>query len=203
MERIYRNSGIADFYALPHEHAPREVATHLAPMVKLLDLLGGNCWIAGGAIRDRVAQESHVDTDVFFANDEAFADARARLYTADAVRTVLLDALAVWRAETEFGRIDLVRKRFADPLFTIQAFDFTACCAALSKTHFVMHRDFMSDAIGKKLRINALPEPRSTVRRVKRFAKRGWTMAQEELAWLHAEAEKTARGAEDEYEAWE
>jgi hypothetical protein len=74
-------------------------------------------------------------------------------------------------------KIQLVGQHFfTSPQETISMFDFTVCCAAVDKNQLYTHETFFMDLAGRKLVINRLPFPLSTMQRMQRYIKKGYTI---------------------------
>jgi len=134
-----------------------------------------NGWIAGGAVRDYFSRTpTNSDIDVFFKSAKDLADglksikkAKARLlYTHEHVEGFLLNR----------KHVQLIKKHFfAGPAETIAEFDFTVCCAAVDHAGEVYtHEHFFEDLAGKRLAINSLPFPLSTLERLQKYAQKGF-----------------------------
>lgn len=132
-------------------------------------------WIAGGAVRDFFSQQpTDSDIDVFFADVEGFAKAQATMVATDgAVRIYenpAMDAFR-WRGKT----VQLIRQHFfPTPQDTIAAFDFTVCCCAVDLNDVVVHEHFFDDLAGRRLAINRLPFPMSTLERLQKYVAKGY-----------------------------
>lgn len=68
------------------------------------------------------------------------------------------------------------RYKFESPEATIKNFDFTIVCAAYDGENFFHHERFYLDVAQKRLVINELPKPLSTMQRALRYTRRGYTM---------------------------
>lgn len=132
-------------------------------------------FIAGGAVRDYFSQsKEETDIDVFFANGVDMRDCLERLKSQEGVKKIydndllagfLFSGLHVQVIKTHF---------FALPVDAIAAFDFTVCCAAVSLDNVFVHEFFFDDLAGRRLAINALPFPLSTLERMQRYIKKGY-----------------------------
>jgi hypothetical protein len=148
-------------------------------------------WIAGGALRAFFAREEIKDIDVFFAKAKDF-DAVSKLAKQDT--DVILDNDTVLRVRYKDTVLDLVRRPFHTAVETLANFDFTVACCALSSQALYFDDNFFYDLAAKRLRINALPFPVSTLVRLQRYAHRGYhacpeTMRQIALA-IHTKSEQ-------------
>lgn len=172
-----RRWGLEENFCLVPLDRPALLASFGAPMGKLfelLDMLGENVWIAGGAIRDIACGKPSKDIDVYFAGGDDFD--RVLKHLLGCGSTLVRELPVVTVLDTPFGRMDLVKKYADGPLATIRGFDFICCCAAISASSFAYHRSFVEQAHAGALRFNACPNPGPTVRRALRFLDRGWSM---------------------------
>jgi len=138
-----------------------------------------NCWIAGGCLRDYFAgQYFRSDIDVFFPNEKEFKGAYdyfskdyhkrdSRLVFEDKKHTVF---------EIDKTRYDLVKMFFSSPEDTISQFDFTACSVAIDRVNIYHHERFFIDLAKRRLVINKLPYPLSTLQRLQKYIKKGYTI---------------------------
>lgn len=160
-------------------------------------------WIAGGALRAHFANEKVKDIDVFFPSRSAFKAVWKKI---EDNSEVLVDNGTVRRILylTQKTPIDLVKRPFSSLTATLEAFDFTVACAALSSCALYFHKDFFYDLAGRRLRINALPFPAATLVRLQRYAHRGYHACPEtmrQLALAINGASREALEAENLYHA--
>jgi hypothetical protein len=134
-------------------------------------------WIAGGAVRDYFARvKGDSDIDVFFPSEEVFKSQSKALEDGalDGAKLVYDNSTAtgfVWRKR----EIQLIKRHYFDsPLSTIKMFDFTVCCAAVDLRGVYFHEHFFEDLAGRRLAINALPFPLSTLQRLQRYVQKGF-----------------------------
>jgi tRNA nucleotidyltransferase/poly(A) polymerase len=141
-----------------------------------LDLLDPiECWVAGGAVRDYFTV-GHItsDVDVFFKNKTDFDAAFSKLseiqkpsYSDDRIANFYIQK----------RKIQLIQSHFFDsPEESIKSFDFTVCCAAVDRNQVYTHETFFIDLSRRRLVINALPYPLSTLERLQKYIKRGYTI---------------------------
>lgn len=132
-------------------------------------------WIAGGAVRDYFARmDSKSDIDVFFSSRDNFRSSVELLIKLRGFRKLYdHDVIAAFRWKQKV--VQLIGTHFFDsPQETIKSFDFTVCCCAVSKEGVVVHEHFLSDLAGRRLAINSLPFPLSTLERLQKYAARGF-----------------------------
>lgn len=135
-----------------------------------------NGWIAGGAVRDYFARvKSESDIDVFFPSEDACKS------QAESLEGALSGAKKVYDNDTATGfvwrnrEVQLIKRHYFDsPQSTIESFDFTVCCAAVDLNGVYVHEHFFEDLAGRRLAINALPFPLSTMQRLQKYIQRGY-----------------------------
>lgn len=185
-------SKVDDFYDIPAHAAPGV----FGPLRELVRVANVPCWVAGGALRDAMRGEPSRDIDLFFASSSDVLTARNNI-VAGRPYEVLLDCDSVHRISLDGVVYDFIKHAYGRPLTTLWAFDFTAVCAAIGATHFAYHVDFAIDAMAKRLRINELKFPHSTLRRVEKFTPRGWEIDAETLGEIQRACASQIEG--DEY----
>lgn len=159
---------------------------------------GLNVWIAGGALKSYLESGHIEDTDVDFYSSS---------------RQELTKLVLILRKEYKFKHylitknaikgtgyikgkkvdIDIVKRLFKDMHETIDNFDFTVTCFATNGKDFVYHPSAPFDLLRKRLVINNLPFPLSTLQRMQKYIKRGYWIcnggmleiakAQSEIDW--------------------
>ncbi len=155
----------------------------------ILDDLGDvYCWVAGGALREyfTVGHAKASDVDVFFQDKEAFEAAKKALLAkgpqegkaATSITTIMtFENDRITNFIHKKHKVQLIStKYFVDPQETIENFDFTVCCAAVDKADVYHHQTFFMDLAKKRLVINALPYPLSTMQRMQRYIQKGYTI---------------------------
>lgn len=133
-------------------------------------------WIAGGAIRDHFANQSiESDIDVFFRNQDDYQSVIDKLVHDRRVERKYVHkelSCFVWRGMD----VQLIGTHFfPGPRETMESFDFTVCCCALDANEIHMHEHFLEDLAARRLAINKLPFPLSTLERLQKYAKKGFT----------------------------
>lgn len=142
-------------------------------------------WIAGGAVRDFFAQQpTDSDIDVFFSDAAGFTKATNALGSHEHATKLYENPAMIafrWHGKT----VQCIRQHFfASPVETIAAFDFTVCCCAVDLTEVYVHEHFFADLAGRRLAINALPFPLSTLERLQKYGKKGFVACRGTLLQL-------------------
>jgi len=139
-----------------------------------MDKMNCNVWIAGGAVRDYFSiGHPTSDIDMYFPDDVNFdianawfSEAGKKLFSNDRLVSYMYNK----------HRYELIKIHFSSPKETIDAFDFTVCCAAIDKDSVYMHDTFFIDLARRRLVINKLPYPLSTLQRMQKYIKKGFTI---------------------------
>lgn len=132
-------------------------------------------WIAGGAVRDYFARMNcESDIDVFFRSQEDVNTAAVAMANLSGARLIYSNDTAVGYVYK--GReVQLIQRHFfGSPQETIAAFDFTVCCCAVDLNGTYAHEHFADDLAGRRLAINSLPFPLSTLERLQRYVRKGF-----------------------------
>ena len=146
----------------------------------ILNELGNcDCWIAGGAVRDFFDFGFvNSDVDLYFSSDYEYYKANRIL----SQHEIIDESLSAKLIRTEKCMIHLVKKHYYSvPQETIDHFDFTVCCAAVSKNAFCYHRNFFKDLRVKELLLHSLTYPLSTLQRVVKYRRKEFTISNHTL----------------------
>jgi hypothetical protein len=145
---------------------------------------GINSWIAGGALRDYfLSKPLKSDCDIFFPNLSEFNKAKDYL--------ISKGAKVIWESEngmkvTYGGKtFDLIKIFNSSPIATISRFDFTISMLATDGKDVFMGDKTLKDLQDRKLVINTIVNPLSTLKRVLKHYKKGFTMSAEETKKLY------------------
>lgn len=162
-----------------YEDAPEQIKNCMNRFKRVLDLFDVPCWIVGGAIRSYLSGGSKSDIDVCFRTIEDFEKAKEKIMNNKEIDAkVIYDGTNVLKLSTRIGLVDLVKKIFHSPVACIAQFDFTVICVAINKDpfYFVCHEMFFIDLASRRLVINALPFPLSTLQRLQKYIQKGFTI---------------------------
>lgn len=162
------------------------------------------CWVAGGCVRDYFSTgKLDSDIDIFFPDADQFEKCRMYLLEAteqtikeiidekEVIKIIPKDRAAVLFQNDNVIKIkyrgrkyDLVKKYFASPELTIDEFDFTVCCAATDGKKVFTHNTFWMDLAKRQLMLHKLPFPLSTLWRLQKYIKKGYTICSGETLKL-------------------
>lgn len=135
-----------------------------------------NYWVAGGALRDFFSTGyPRRDIDLFF-HDQSNFDVIKRELVEYKKTPIVFENANVLSVSFNDHKLDLVKKFFNSPEDTISEFDFTVCSAAVTWDTLYYHKDFFIDLASRKLVINSLPFPLSTLQRLQKYIKMGFTI---------------------------
>lgn len=142
-------------------------------------LEGIDVFIAGGAVRDYFSIGKTTESDIDFYSKERKELAKLVwvLRKEYQFKPFLISKNAIKGTGVVNGKkqdIDIVKVIFNTMQEAIDMFDFTACCFAVSSTNFVCHPSAMFDLMAKRLVVNNLPYPLSTLQRMQKYIKKGY-----------------------------
>jgi hypothetical protein len=161
-------------------------------ILKEMKEAGVVCWIAGGSVRDYfMGVPMKTDYDMFFPNEMEYEKAKAYFNAKKAE--------IKWESENgmkviyENKTIDLVKKFFATPQDTIDAFDFTVSMFAIDFEKVYHGETSFIDLSKRQLMINKITYPASTLRRAFRYYKKGFVMCKGEMKRLIESIQEMAK----------
>lgn len=143
--------------------------------IKIPDFIYGDCFIAGGAIRDSILLEKRTDIDIFGATKEkldAFIEANLKdakeVYTSDRMRTFIKDG----------NKIQVIYIYYASIAAALDSFDFTLCQFAYDGKDVYCNPQSLLDIFRKKIVIHKLNKEFAidSLRRVQKYIKKGYTI---------------------------
>lgn len=146
-------------------------------VLDLLEPLGENYWVAGGAVRDFFSiGRCTTDVDIYFPSTPYYEQAQKIMDDSEECKEIYRDdKTTIYRYKK--NKVQLVGNHFFDtPQATIEAFDFTVCCAAVDRERLYHHETFFIDLAGRKLVINRIRYPLSTLQRLQKYIKKGFTI---------------------------
>jgi hypothetical protein len=146
---------------------------------------GINCWIAGGVLRDYFTEKPlKSDCDIFFPNVTEFDKAKKYLQSKG--------AKTIWESDNGMkvtykgNTYDLVKIFTKNPTDTISRFDFTISMLATDGNDLYYGNNTLKDLQDRKLVINTIVNPLSTLKRVLKHYRKGYTMSAEETKKLYS-----------------
>lgn len=145
---------------------------------------GINCWIAGGVLRDYFIEKPlNSDCDIFFPNIEEYN--KAKKYFLSKGYGVIWESNNGMKVNNKGKTFDLVKIFAKSPLDTVARFDFTISMLATDGKDIFYGKNALKDLQDRKLVINTVVNPLSTLKRVLKHYKKGFTMSAEETKKLY------------------
>ena len=191
-----RDAGL-EFDLCEIQFVPDALKEKVPALIELMKVLAVPCCVAGGVLRDPVAEFiTHKDIDVFFFDAKDQKTAKENLKKIKGTREYYLDPSEPSPEENVFhakkwGIVDLVPNvRGTTPQEVISTFDFICCAAALTPEAFFYHREFERDAYARVLRVQDTAVLGDKNRaRARRFVNKGWRISEKEMAKLPPETQ--------------
>lgn len=136
-------------------------------------------WIAGGALRSYLVGDRVKDLDIFSAEPEKV---EAAFKADESFKASFSNDFISNFYKGDICYQVIKKYKYATPMDTINNFDFTIICAAISSEGIVAHKRFYIDNAQRRLVVSALPKPLSTVKRCMKYSLRGYNMCPVGLA---------------------
>lgn len=151
---------------------------------------GIKCWLAGGALRDYFMGVPVVtDYDMFFPNEAEFN--KAKSYFDEKGGETKWESDNGCKMAYNGNTYDLVKKYFADPQTTIEAFDFTVSMFAVDTEKIYHGETTFIDLAKRQLMFNKITYSASSLSRAFRYYKKGFTMCLGEMKKLFEAIQNT------------
>jgi hypothetical protein len=145
---------------------------------------GINAWIAGGVLRDYFSEKPlKSDCDIFFPNINEYT--KAKNYFTSKGGKIIWESENGTKVTYKGNTFDLVKIFTPNPLATIGRFDFTISMFATDGNDVYYGNNSLKDLQDRKLVINTIVNPLSTLKRVLKHYKKGFTMSAEETKKLY------------------
>jgi hypothetical protein len=145
---------------------------------------GIESWIGGGVLRDYFTDKPlKSDCDIFFPNVGEFN--KAKTYFLSKGGKVIWESENGMKVTYKGNTFDLVKIFAPNPLATIGRFDFTISMLATDGKEVYYGNNTLKDLQDRKLVINNIVNPLSTLKRVLKHYKKGFTMSAEETKKLY------------------
>lgn len=170
-----------------------------------LGILGNGCFLAGGAMRTLLVDEEVADFDLFFTekpfeekqkelsieiNFETTSEEAKKEFVYSARVSQVKDTLEREKFKLIFFcpegklltykkgsiKIQLVLEAWGHPEEVISSFDFNATKAAFDGEKVFIAREFIKDVKTKKLSINLITYPVSTIKRLIKYSNKGYNV---------------------------
>ena len=165
-----------------------------------LDILSPKVWLAGGALRTLIDHDDIInDYDLFFQNAESLIAVKSKLLTAgfDCIYECPNGYLFTYRKNSV--KIQLIcEKTYQNIEELLDSFDFTATCAATDGEFVYYSSAFVKDVKKKELRLANLVYPVATLKRIVKYAARGYTIRKVTVEFVKQVTEKHVPYSEEE-----
>jgi hypothetical protein len=145
---------------------------------------GIKSWIAGGVLRDYFSDRPlKSDCDIFFPSLSEFEKTKDYF--------ISKGGKIIWQSENGMkvtykgNTFDLIKIFTPNPMATIGRFDFTISMFATDGSEVYYGNNSLKDLQDRKLVINTIVNPLSTLKRVLKHYKKGFTMSAEETKKLY------------------
>ena len=136
-------------------------------------------WIAGGSVADAFTKgKVSGDIDMYFPNQENF-DKAIKYFTNKG--EIVYDEENSVKIKTSNFEVDLVKNFSPTKESTVADFDYTVCTGIVDRDGVYYSKEFMYALKNKKLQINSLCNPIGAVKRIKKYAQRGYDLSNFEL----------------------
>ena len=169
------------------EEQMNEAPSYFNSMI-LGELSGIECWVAGGCIRDYFTGVAPVDYDIYFPNEEEFK--KAKKYLLENGAEVVWESGNGMKFNYNGLVLDLVKIYSEDPAQTIERFDFTCCMFAIKDNQLFYGESSFDDLNNRKLIINRITNPLSSLKRSYKYQRKGFNISAEEAKKLYEEIKK-------------
>lgn len=144
----------------------------------LKELENYKVWIAGGAIRSWFANERRSDIDLFFPDEKEREKALNHIKGLGSEVTYENENVTKIRHKKYI--VDFCKQYFDSPVKSIENFDFTVAMFACNRKSFWCGEESFMDLASKRLAINEIPFPQSSLMRLQKYIKKGYWMCSEE-----------------------
>jgi hypothetical protein len=171
---------------------------HLPQIQNLVDLLKDldpKSWcLAGGACRkyfenqyrdhDKNDLLGDTDFDVFVFNQETFNIIDRLLCTTHSTVHGFTSGLVKFKSKTHpIRKIDIIyNPKYRSAAEVIEDFDLRCCQCYFQEDRFTSVKEFLDDIICKKLVINNIRRPYSTLNRLMRYSRKGYNLTEDAAA---------------------
>jgi hypothetical protein len=144
----------------------------------LLTLCNNDVWLAGGAIRSIKDNKPPNDYDFFFRNAIVAGETKEKIIDLGYNVVFVCPVGSLITLMKDKVKVQLILSRFyLSCEDCINTFDFTVTCAGFDGEFIYLHDKYLRDLKKLYLRINILQFPSSTVNRLIKYKKYGYSTA--------------------------
>lgn len=180
-----------DFWSMELPSVWKEILQERFPI--LMDLLENSpTYLAGGLLRTLVSQESldpeKTDIDLFFRDGQTYLNVKSWFDSSPLFEKIFQcpeDKLTTYKDVETGWKYQCIAVDFYQTLYdVVSSFDFTTICFGTNGEHLVMHKSAIDDTLEKNLRWNKITYPASSLRRLMKYARKGFTMSESEYQFF-------------------
>lgn len=184
--------GDGGFYALALPESWKEILEEKVPFVMEI-LENSKTYLAGGLLRTMVSSNeplspNSTDVDLFFQDSVAFE--AVKLYFQDVPEFEVIfqcpeNKLTTFIDHSTGWKYQCITMAFYPTLQNVvESFDFTCTCFGTDGENFIFHQAAIEDTLSKSLRWNKITHPVSSMRRMMKYARKGYTMPESECQYF-------------------
>lgn len=180
-----------EFFIQPLPDVWKEILLERLPLV--MDVLeNSNTYLAGGLLRTLISDEplssDKTDIDLFFNSDHTYQAVKTHLSLLDGFEKVFqcpedklvtfIDTHTGWKYQC------IAVSFYPTPLDVVSSFDFTTACLGTDGKVLVFHKYAIIDTMETTLRWNKITHPASSLRRMMKYARKGFAMPGSEYQYF-------------------
>lgn len=161
-----------------NKSVPANVRRAAAELSHLTCKLSPGGWIAGGAMRSRIARETlPSDYDCYFTCAGDLDNAKIQILNDPELKAnKIYEDNTVLCFDTFIGKVDLVKRYYDCPESCLYSFDFTCCAFAIRDNRAYWLPRGLTDLRNRKLVLYRPTCPLSTMLRLQKYALKGYSM---------------------------
>lgn len=180
-----------DFFIQPMPEAWKEILVEKFPTVMNI-LENSRTYLAGGLLRTLISAESlsseKTDIDLFFSDDFTYQAVKSLLSSIEGFERIFEcpeDKLVTFRDQATGWKYQCIAVGFYQSLLDlVSSFDFTTTCFGTDGNILVFHKNAIIDTMEAVLRWNKITFPASSLRRMMKYARKGFVMPESEYQYF-------------------
>lgn len=182
---------VGNFFIQPIPDAWKEILTENFPVLMGV-LQYAPAYLGGGLLRTIISSEpldpQKTDIDLFFRDGGTYIVVKGWFEVSpnfDKVFQCPEDRLSTFVEKETGWKYQLIAVDFyANLLDVVSSFDFTTICIGTDGNTLIYHKDTFSDTMDKVLRWNKITYPAASMRRMMKYARKGFTMSESEYQYF-------------------
>lgn len=180
------------FYSQPLPEVWKEILEENIPFLPFLLQFEG-VYLAGGLLRTLASNTETLsphttDIDLFFSSPQVFSIVKSLFENHTEFEKVFQcpeDTLCTFVERNTGWKFQCIALRFYSSLLeVVESFDFSCICIAVDGNTLIFHKDAVDDTLDKSLRWNKITHPASSIRRMMKYSRKGYSMAETEYRHL-------------------